>query len=131
MPRPRLSPTPGLRLPRRTARLRLTVLYGGVCLVFGAVLLTVTYLLSWDALVAHPVPRPAAGATTQQVSQGGAPSGGGRSAGVGAEWGRARGAGGGKGNGGGGGLARRGGGGSRVRVGRAGWNRSSSTGNSC
>jgi signal transduction histidine kinase len=54
--------------------LRLTVLYGGVCLVFGAVLLTVTYLLSWDALVAHPVPQPAAGSglrpAAQQVSQG-------------------------------------------------------------
>ncbi len=59
--RPQLSPPPGLRLPRRTARLRLTVLYGGVCLVFGAVLLTVTYLLTWDALVAHAVPQPGAG----------------------------------------------------------------------
>ena len=41
-----VSPS-GLRLPRRTARLRLTILYGGVCLVFGAILLTVTYLLTW------------------------------------------------------------------------------------
>jgi signal transduction histidine kinase len=58
----RLSPPPGLRLPRRTARLRLTVLYGGVCLVFGAVLLTVTYLLTTGALIAHAVPQPTAGA---------------------------------------------------------------------
>ena len=72
VPRPRLSPSPRLRLPRRTARLRLTVLYGAVCLAFGAALLTVTYLLSWDALVAHPVPRLAgsgAGPSAQQVSQ--------------------------------------------------------------
>jgi signal transduction histidine kinase len=59
--------------------LRLTVLYGGVCLVFGAVLLTVSYLFSWDALVAHPVPQPAAGASlhpsAQQVSQEQAQSG--------------------------------------------------------
>jgi signal transduction histidine kinase len=33
------------RLPRRTARLRLTALYGGLFLACGAVLLTVTYLL--------------------------------------------------------------------------------------
>jgi signal transduction histidine kinase len=51
--------------------LRLTVLYGGVCLVFGAVLLTVTYLLSWDALVAHPVPRPAAGSSLHPATQSG------------------------------------------------------------
>jgi signal transduction histidine kinase len=63
--RPRLSPLPGLRLPRRTARLRLTVLYGGVCLVFGAVLLTVTYLLTWNALVAHAVPQPAGGSSSE------------------------------------------------------------------
>lgn len=35
----------GLRLPRRTARLRLAVLYGCVFLACGAVLLAVTYLL--------------------------------------------------------------------------------------
>ena len=44
------SPPSRPRRPRRTARLRLTVLYGGVCLVFGAVLLTVTYLLTWSSL---------------------------------------------------------------------------------
>jgi signal transduction histidine kinase len=48
-----------MRAPRRTARLRLTLLYGGVCLVFGAILLAVTYLLTWGTistdLYAHPV----------------------------------------------------------------------------
>lgn len=33
------------RLPRRTVRLRLTLLYGGLYLVSGAVLLAVTYAL--------------------------------------------------------------------------------------
>jgi signal transduction histidine kinase len=76
IPRARLSPASSLRLPRRTARLRLTILYGAVCLAFGAALLTVTYLLSWDALIAHPVPTPAAGSgvnragpSIQQVNQ--------------------------------------------------------------
>jgi signal transduction histidine kinase len=35
----------GLRLPRRTIRLRLTVLYGGLFLASGAALLTITYVL--------------------------------------------------------------------------------------
>ncbi|MEN3362706.1 MAG: hypothetical protein V7637_6688 [Mycobacteriales bacterium] len=39
-----LSPT-GWRLPRRTVRLRLTVLYAALFLVSGAVLLLITYLL--------------------------------------------------------------------------------------
>src|SRR3984885_7652526 len=40
------TPPPRLRLPRRTARLRLTVLYGGaVFLACGATVLAVTYLL--------------------------------------------------------------------------------------
>jgi signal transduction histidine kinase len=40
------TPRPRLRLPRRTARLRLTVLYGGaVFLACGATVLAVTYLL--------------------------------------------------------------------------------------
>jgi hypothetical protein len=34
-----------LRLPRRTARLRLTVLYGGAFLTCGAAVLALTYLL--------------------------------------------------------------------------------------
>jgi signal transduction histidine kinase len=64
----RLSLLAGLGLPRRTARLRLTVLYGAVCLAFGAVLLTVTYLLTWDALAAHAVPKPVAGSGAQAAS---------------------------------------------------------------
>jgi signal transduction histidine kinase len=40
--------------------LRLTLLYGGTCLVFGAILLTVTYLLTWGALTTSAVPHPAA-----------------------------------------------------------------------
>jgi signal transduction histidine kinase len=61
VPRPRSSPPSGLRLPRRTARLRLTILYGGVCLVFGAILLSVIYLLAGGAIVMTAVPQPAAG----------------------------------------------------------------------
>jgi signal transduction histidine kinase len=50
-------PRPGrprwLQLPRRTARLRLTVLYSAAFLVCGAAVLTLTYLLFGQA--AHPV----------------------------------------------------------------------------
>jgi signal transduction histidine kinase len=49
--RPRLHPPAWLRLPRRTARLRLTALYGGVFLVCGAAVLALTYLL--DGYAAH------------------------------------------------------------------------------
>jgi signal transduction histidine kinase len=51
IPRPRLHPPAWLRLPRRTARLRLTALYGGVFLVCGAAVLGLTYLL--DGYAAH------------------------------------------------------------------------------
>ena len=45
-PRPRPGRPRWLRLPRRTARLRLTVLYGGaVFLACGATVLASTYLL--------------------------------------------------------------------------------------
>ncbi len=44
-PRPRPGPPRWLRLPRRTARLRLTVLYGGAFLACGAAVLALTYLL--------------------------------------------------------------------------------------
>jgi len=40
-----LAPRSWLRLPRRTARLRLTALYGGLFLLSGLALLTVTYAL--------------------------------------------------------------------------------------
>jgi signal transduction histidine kinase len=62
VPPPYSSSRSGLRLPRRTARLRLTILYGCVCLVFGAILLAVTSLLTWGAvtLTAHAEPAAAA-----------------------------------------------------------------------
>ena len=44
-PRPRPGRPRWLRLPRRTARLRLTVLYGGAFLACGAAVLVLTYLL--------------------------------------------------------------------------------------
>jgi signal transduction histidine kinase len=44
-PRPRPGRLRWLRLPRRTARLRLTILYGGAFLACGAAVLTLTYLL--------------------------------------------------------------------------------------
>jgi signal transduction histidine kinase len=50
-PRPRLRPRHRLRLPRRTARLRLTALYGGVFGVCGVGVLGLTYLL--DGYAAH------------------------------------------------------------------------------
>jgi signal transduction histidine kinase len=45
LPHPRFTPPSWLWLPRRTARLRLTALYGVLFLLSGAALLTVTYLL--------------------------------------------------------------------------------------
>jgi len=78
--RPRSGPPSGLRWPRPTARLRLTILYGGVCLAFGAVLLAVTYLLTWGAVIPattilatpHPVAASSqspVGHSTQQQDQ--------------------------------------------------------------
>jgi signal transduction histidine kinase len=43
--RPRLAPRAWLQLPRRTARLRLTALYGGLFLLSGVALVAVTYVL--------------------------------------------------------------------------------------
>jgi signal transduction histidine kinase len=43
-----------LRLPRRSVRLRLTLLYGGVFLVSGVVLLAVTYLLVTNTIFGDP-----------------------------------------------------------------------------
>jgi signal transduction histidine kinase len=40
---PRLTPPSWLRLPRRTARLRLTALYGGLFLLSGVALVAITY----------------------------------------------------------------------------------------
>ena len=41
----RLAPPSWLRLPRRTARLRLTALYGGLFLLSGVALVAITYVL--------------------------------------------------------------------------------------
>jgi signal transduction histidine kinase len=43
--RPQLAPPSWLRLPRRTARLRLTALYGGLFLLSGVALVATTYVL--------------------------------------------------------------------------------------
>jgi signal transduction histidine kinase len=73
-----------LRLPRRTVRLRLTLLYGGLFLVSGVVLLTLTYLLVTNRIFGDepvfqtsygdsPGPMPAAaGGPTTHINQGGA-----------------------------------------------------------
>ena len=53
IPRPQPGPWPRLRLPRRTARLRLTLLYSGVFLLCAVGLLGLTYLL-----VASKIPHP-------------------------------------------------------------------------
>jgi signal transduction histidine kinase len=52
----RLAPAAWLRAPRPTARLRLTLLYGALFLVSGAVLLAVTYLLFEQASAAVSLP---------------------------------------------------------------------------
>jgi signal transduction histidine kinase len=69
--RPRPAPPSWLRLPRRTSRLRLTALYGGLFLISGAAVLTITYLLTRSAdkpknielsgHVIRVIPHPAAG----------------------------------------------------------------------
>jgi hypothetical protein len=46
------------RLPRRTARLRLTALYGGLFLLFGGVLVAITYLLFQGATEYRTPPIP-------------------------------------------------------------------------
>jgi signal transduction histidine kinase len=54
----RLTPTTWLRAPRSTARLRLTLLYGALFLLSGAVLLSVTYVLAAQATdIAVPGPK--------------------------------------------------------------------------
>ena len=54
----RLAPRSWLRLPRRTARLRLTLLYAGMFLVLGTGLIVATYLLSSssESISVHAVP---------------------------------------------------------------------------
>src|ERR1700734_1164292 len=53
-PRHLVTPPSWLRLPRRTARLRLTLTCGGLFLLSGAALLTTTYLLVRDATPGTP-----------------------------------------------------------------------------
>src|SRR5271169_58404 len=57
--RRRLASPSWLRLPRRTARLRLTALYGGLFLLTGAVLAAITYILFERATEYRtpPIPR--------------------------------------------------------------------------
>ena len=52
----RLASTGWLRVPRPTARLRLTMLYGALFLASGAILLTVTYLLVQKATGTFALP---------------------------------------------------------------------------
>jgi len=54
IPRPRPGPSRWLRLPRRTARLRLTLLYGAAFLVCGAAVLAVLTYLFYGGT--HPQP---------------------------------------------------------------------------
>jgi signal transduction histidine kinase len=67
----RLVPAAWLRLPRRTARLRLTLLYGGLTMPLGTLLLALIFLFGRQtATVAISVPRhlPAAGpGSLQQI----------------------------------------------------------------
>jgi signal transduction histidine kinase len=57
VPRPgvRWVPHRWLRLPRRTVRLRLTMVYGGLFLISGAALLAITYFLVRQRLPAGPL----------------------------------------------------------------------------
>ena len=54
--RPRLTPSTWLRLPRRTARLRLTGLYGGLFLLSGLALVAITYAL-FERATEYKTPR--------------------------------------------------------------------------
>jgi signal transduction histidine kinase len=72
----RLAPRSWLRLPRRTARLRLTLLYSGMFLGLGTALIVGTYLLSssTDSIQATAVVAPGPNGT--KVLEGPAPPGG-------------------------------------------------------
>lgn len=61
-----------LRLPRRTARLRLTLLYTALFLFCGATLLGITYALEWTA--ARSIPALAPGGPSIVQGSGGAPA---------------------------------------------------------
>jgi signal transduction histidine kinase len=60
-----LRPPRWLRLPRRTARLRLTVLYSGVFLACGAALLTLTDLLYGHVTHLAPLKQPTSSASNK------------------------------------------------------------------
>ena len=86
-PRPRRGRPRGLRLPRHTARLRLTVLYGGaVFLACGATVPAVTYLVYGRSGDATPPCAPASAARQasprrrRPAAPGGDPRGGSRAA---------------------------------------------------
>jgi signal transduction histidine kinase len=64
----RLTPTSLLRAPRPTARLRLTLLYGGLFLLSGAALLAVAYVLAAHA-TAVTVPGPKGAAVSPPLSK--------------------------------------------------------------
>jgi hypothetical protein len=66
-------PALGLWPPRRTVRLRLTVAYGGLFLLTGAVLLAITYFLV--ARNMPPGPRIVRGLTTRLAPPPGVPRG--------------------------------------------------------
>jgi signal transduction histidine kinase len=78
----RLAPRSWLRLPRRTARLRLTLLYTGMFLGLGTALIVATYLLSStsEAIDAQAVAFPGPHGTT--VLEGPAPAGNGQKLGA-------------------------------------------------
>jgi len=70
---PRLAPLSWLRLPRRTARLRLTALYGALFLLSGAALAAITYALFERATEYRPpalpkIPHPVAIQSLQPLS---------------------------------------------------------------
>jgi signal transduction histidine kinase len=67
----RLAPRRWLRLPRRTARLRLTLLYSGMFLALGTVVIAVTYVLASQtetvSAAAVPLSKAVGGATPEVV----------------------------------------------------------------
>jgi signal transduction histidine kinase len=70
-PHPQDATSPWSRLPRRSARLRLTVLFGGLFLVSGTILLAVTYLLVDQATgPGSGIPAQLAGAATGPSARG-------------------------------------------------------------
>ncbi|MGZ4165793.1 MAG: sensor histidine kinase, partial [Solirubrobacteraceae bacterium] len=71
----RLAPRSWLRLPRRTARLRLTLLYTGMFLGLGTALIVGTYLLSSSSEAIHAEAVAVPGPAGSKVIEGPAPPG--------------------------------------------------------